>query len=118
MDAATPTEQVSQHVSAWLSAFEAALSRSDTSAAAAMFEEDSYWRDLVSFTWNIKTAEGRDAIAAMLKATLPHVKPGNWRIEGEAAEADGVTEGWFTFETASGRGRGHIRLKGDKCWSC
>ncbi len=27
--------------------------------AAAMFADESYWRDLVSFTWNIKTLEGR-----------------------------------------------------------
>ena len=46
-------------VSAWLSKFEAALSKSDTKAAAALFADECYWRDLVSFTWNIMTLEGR-----------------------------------------------------------
>jgi len=55
-----------------------------------MFAEDSYWRDLVSFTWNIKTAEGKENIKAMLEATLPHVKPSKWQIEGEVTEDGGV----------------------------
>lgn len=28
-----------------------------------------------------------------------------------------MTDGWFTFETAVACGKGHIRLKGDKCWT-
>ena len=34
-----------------------------------------------------------------------------------ATEADGVTDAWFTFETKVSRGRGHLRLKGDKAWT-
>ena len=109
----TPTSRVSH----WLAAFGAALERGDHAAATAMFDEDCYWRDLVSFTWNIKTMEGRDAIRAMLDATAPTAKPGGWQIEGEATEANGVTEAWFAFETALARGRGQIRLKGDHCWT-
>jgi putative flavoprotein involved in K+ transport len=111
--ARTPTERVS----AWLSEFGAALERGDIVAAVGMFDDDCYWRDLVSFTWNIKTLEGQDAIGAMLSATLDGVRPSGWAIAGEAAEAGGVTEGWFTFETAAARGKGHIRMRGDKCWT-
>ena len=112
-DSNTPTRQVSE----WLSRFGAALDREDLAVAADMFEEDSYWRDLVSFTWNIKTLEGQESIKAMLQATLPDVQPSSWRIAGGAASVNGVTEGWFTFETASSRGRGHIRLRSGKCWT-
>jgi putative flavoprotein involved in K+ transport len=104
-------------VSAWLSKFEAALSKSDIKAATALFADECYWRDLVSFTWNLKTMEGRAEIEAMLAATLAQVKPANWKIQGEAKEADGVIEGWFTFETAVSRGIGVLRLKGGKCWT-
>ena len=104
-------------VSAWLSTFEAALSKSDAKAAAALFADECYWRDLVSFTWNIMTLEGRPAIQAMLKETLAKVKPSHWKIEDEAKAADGVIEGWFTFETAVSRGRGIVRLKYGKCWT-
>ena len=38
-----------------------AIDRADLDAAVQMFEEESYWRDLV-FTWNIKTLEGKENI--------------------------------------------------------
>jgi putative flavoprotein involved in K+ transport len=107
----------SHRVKQWLSDFDEALSRADAAAAAALFAEESYWRDLVAFTWNIVTAEGRPAIREMLEETLAQVKPRNWRLEGEASEAGGVTEGWITFETEVARGKGHIRLTGASCWT-
>ncbi len=109
----TPTAQIQQ----WLSDFGGALSRGDFGRAASMFGDDSYWRDLVSFTWNLKTAEGPQQIQAMLEATMPNAKPLNFAIQGEGSEAGGVTESWFTFETATGRGRGHLRLIGSKAWT-
>ncbi len=90
----------------WLASFAAALERGDADAAASHFIETSYWRDLVSFTWNIVTVESRGAIAAMLKARLADVRPSTFRMESG--------EGWFTFETAVGRGRGHMRLTDGK----
>jgi putative flavoprotein involved in K+ transport len=109
----TPTDRVRT----WLAEFDRALGAGDIAAATALFADDCYWRDLVAFTWNIKTMEGREAIAAMLDATLERVQPSGWRIEGEASESGGVTEGWLTFETGVARGKGHIRLKGDQCWT-
>ncbi|MCU4160530.1 NAD(P)/FAD-dependent oxidoreductase [Acidiphilium sp. AL] len=104
-------------VSNWLADFESALAQRDIEAATALFADECYWRDLVSFTWNIKTVEGRSEIAALLDAVLEAVKPRHFLIDGEAAEADGVTEGWFSFETEAARGRGHIRLKDGTCWT-
>ena len=101
----------------WLDAFGRALEQKNTNAAIAMFAEESFWRDLVSFTWNIKTMEGKKEIGDMLNATLGHIKPGNWRIDGEAHEIDSVSDAWITFETEVARGRGHIRLVNGKCWT-
>lgn len=109
----TPTEDVNR----WLAEFGAALAGNDVETAVSLFADDSYWRDLVSFTWNIKTMEGKGQIADMLTATLGHVQPSNWQLEGAANEAGGVTDGWIGFETAVSRGRGHIRLIGGKCWT-
>src|SRR5215212_9103936 len=94
--APTPTQQAA----AWLADFGAALERADLDAVLAMFDAESYWRDLVAFTWNITTAEGPEAIRAMLQNTLTTTKPSDWQILGEASAAGGVTECWLTFETA------------------
>ena len=106
-----------QRVSAWLASFAGALARRDPDAVTALFATDCYWRDLLAFTWNIKTCEGREAIAAMLRARLDDVAPDVWRVDGDATEAGDGTEAWITFETAVARGRGHVRLKGDHCWT-
>ena len=106
-----------ENVSAWLAKFEAALKAGDVAATTALFDDDCYWRDLVSFTWNIKTMEGKAQIADMLKATLKDVRPSNWMLEGEASGDDAMTEGWITFETAQARGRGQLRLKNGKAWT-
>jgi putative flavoprotein involved in K+ transport len=106
-------------VTAWLSAFGDALAAGDPAGAAALFAPECYWRDLLAFTWNIKTMEGRDAVAEMLQAVLPGVRPRDWRVTAgeEPAEAGGVTEAWIDFETAAGRGHGHLRLAGGQCWT-
>jgi putative flavoprotein involved in K+ transport len=100
-------------VNSVLSRLDDALSKGDIEAAVALFQDDCYWRDLVTFTWNIRTMEGKDAIRDMLKAQLPSVGPSGWAMaEGEeASEEDGVVSGWIVFETGVARGFGHIRLK-------
>ena len=101
----------------WLSAFDAALQNRDVDSAVDLFGADCYWRDLVSFTWNIKTSEGHEQIRQMLQARLQDVQPSNWTLEGDATEADGIIDAWFTFETGASRGRGHLRLKDGKAWT-
>ena len=104
---------------ALLHRFGAALERGDTAAAAECFEPGGYWRDLVSFTWNIATLEGAAAIRAMLDAQLELVKPTGFGIAvGETAEDAGdFQQAWITFETATGRGHGHIRIRNGKIWT-
>lgn len=106
-----------QAASAWFADFQSALERQDIDASMALFDADGYWRDLVAFTWNICTQEGPDAIRAMLQARLADVKPTAFAVEGQATEAGGVIDAWFTFETAVARGRGHLRLKDGKAWT-
>jgi putative flavoprotein involved in K+ transport len=112
-----PDSKPTKAVKAWMKKLEKSLAEKDTDKAVKLFGKDSYWRDLVSLTWNIKTVEGRDAIADMLNKTLASAKPRNFQIDGEANEADGVTDAWFTFETATGRGKGLVRLIDGKAWT-
>ncbi len=101
----------------WLDNFDKALSAGDAKAVAALFEGEGFWRDLVSFTWNIKTMEGASQIESMVSACHEQVKPTNWVIDEEPTEADGITEAWLNFETAVGRGRGHVRLRDGKAFT-
>lgn len=105
----------SKQAAAWLEAFGRALEAADAEAALRLFSQDCYWRDLLTFTWNIRTMEGQPAIRAMLEATLAGVKPGGWRLSGEATSDEGTVEAWFTFETDTARGEGCLRLRDGKC---
>ena len=113
----TAVQPVAADVDRWLSRFEDALTEGDSSAAAQLFADDGFWRDLVSFTWNIKTVEGPAGVKDMLDHTLGHVKPRGFRTSEPPAEAEGVTEAWIEFETEVGRGRGHLRLRDGKAWT-
>ena len=101
----------------WLTGFDQALAAGDPAAAAELFLEDSYWRDLVAFTWNIKTVEGRDGVEDLLKETLASTQPRDWRASEPPTEEEGVVTAWIEFETATGRGNGLLRLKDGKAWT-
>ncbi|MCO5610547.1 hypothetical protein L7F22_064786 [Adiantum nelumboides] len=110
---------MAERIMVWLQSFDSALKSRDIPSAVDLFcAEECYWRDLVAFTWNLYTAESREEIHAMLGATLHHTSPSAWTIDGPAEEAkDGaVLQAFITFETQKARGRGYVKLKGDKCW--
>lgn len=110
---------VTAEVQDMLNSLNAALEEGDAQAASALFATDSYWRDLVAVTWNLKTVEGPAEVQNMLAAQLKHTKPGSFAIqEGELPEEDGgVITAWITFETAVGRGWGLMRLKDGRIWT-
>lgn len=117
LDAAS-THSPQARVQAWLADFESALAARDVDRVVAKFGRDSLWRDLVTFTWNIKTVEGREGIADMLTARLADTDPTGFRIQDTAVdEGDGVTSAFIEFETAFGRAVGHLRLKDDLGWT-
>lgn len=104
----------------WLQSFEAAARANDAEAAAALFLEDSHWRDLVAFSWHIETVSGAKNIKAALIDRLPSVKPTGLRIAEKltpprVVKRAGVenVEALISFDTAAGRGRGVLRLAPD-----
>ena len=110
-----------ERVDVWLADFESALADRDIERVVGKFATDSFWRDLVSFTWNLKTVEGRDGIADMLTARLHDTDPSRFRTsETPTEEFDGehvVTSAFIEFETATGRGKGHLRLRDELGWT-
>ena len=113
----TAAPSVVEEVEQWLSRFAEALTQGDSAAAAELFGQDSYWRDLVAFTWNITTVEGQAGVRHMLEDTLSRTRPGGWRTTEEPVATNGVSEAWIAFETAVGRGVGHLRLRDGKAWT-
>ncbi|MDP9390679.1 MAG: NAD(P)/FAD-dependent oxidoreductase [Actinomycetota bacterium] len=116
LDRPTTTGPADQ-VETWLAGFEEALTARDVDRAAGMFAAQSFWRDLVAFTWNIRTVEGPDGVRDLLTATLDTTDPSGFRTSEEPTEADGVTTAWIEFETAVGRGRGLLRLVAGKAFT-
>ncbi|EFO32008.1 flavin binding monooxygenase [Roseibium sp. TrichSKD4] len=106
-------------VQGFLDKFGQALETGDIDAASNLFLDDCYWRDLVTFTWNLKTVEGKEQVAGMLKHQLATIKPENWTVADgeEPTEEGGVTTAWIQFETKVARGYGLIRLKEGKIWT-
>ena len=105
----------------WLRAFDAALRAGDAGAAAGLFLADGLWRDVLAFTWTIRTMAGRPAIEAMLRETIMRARPANFRIPPQRtpprwiarAGADCI-EALFEFDTAVGACNGVLRLAPDR----
>jgi putative flavoprotein involved in K+ transport len=111
------TDDPGSRVTAWLEAFQSALTARDVDRVVDLFAPTCFWRDLVAFSWNITTAEGHDGVRQLLGATLDRTDPREFRVAEPPAGADGVDEAWIDFETAVGRGRGHLRLQDGKGWT-
>ena len=104
-------------VESWLSAFNAALACHDVDTAARLFATTSFWRDLVAFTWNIKTVENQEGVHDMLRNTLPHLGRVTFALAEEPTQNGDVVEAWLTLETGVGQGEGHLRLRGGEAWT-
>ncbi|WP_277455016.1 NAD(P)-binding domain-containing protein [Janibacter sp. DB-40] len=106
---------------AWLADFETALTAGDPAAVADLFCTDSYWRDLVSFTWNLVTVEGRAGVRDLVAETATRTAPSDFTTSEPATEDGGVVTAWITFETAVARGEGLLRLREedgrDRAWT-
>src|SRR5271157_5247265 len=120
MLAKTETEPAATAVENWLAQFERALAEPDDVLLKALFHAESYWRDVLALTWDIKTVEGSDAIRRALKAHLGRARPAGFRTAPNRAAPRHVTragtdaiEAIFRFETADGRGSGVLRLAPD-----
>jgi len=112
----------------WLAAFDAALAAGDADAAAALFAEDSHWRDVLAFDWDLTTTSGRDAVRARVSERLAAIAPTNFclnedRYPPRPVMRAGVDclEAFVRFDTSGGACEGVVRLVpaeggGFACW--
>lgn len=103
-------------VSDWLESFHAYLSRGDVAGAAQLFVPEAHWRDMLAFTWDIRSFSGRRAIQQAFSASIGDVRGLRMRlsfrvpprlvtrVEQECVEA------LFDFETTAFEGTGVVRL--------
>src|SRR5437868_3871988 len=109
----------------WLSLFEDALHKGDATALRNLFHADSHWRDVLAFTWGIKTFSGAERIAREILGTKVRAK--HFCVDPERTPPREATRGGtkcveviFKFETAIGVGSGVLRfLEADesKAWT-
>jgi len=100
----SPTAQLA----AWVERLGGRLAQRDVDGTLELFAEECHWRDLLLFSWNLVTLEGKPAIRDMLETRLEQTRPERWQLEGEATLSDGVLEGWMSLETDSARGKGYV----------
>jgi len=112
--------QLRDVVTTWLADFDQALAQGDEKAMSRLFVEQSYWRDIVSFTWDWGYVAGSHDIAAALRKHAKGVQPRNFRLKQDFTPPElthriqgPVLEGFLEFETLLGRGRGLVRMVPD-----
>ncbi len=120
---------LAETVQGWLARLAKALAAADETRLEALFHPESYWRDLLALTWDITTVGGADAIAAALAAQARRAGPSRFQVAAGRTPprsveriGTGAIEAIFDFETATGRGRGVLRLTPDaggslKAWT-
>src|SRR5215217_6194094 len=111
------TDDSSVAADTWLAQFEEALGKPDEALLKTLFHPDSYWRDVLALSWNIRTLNGRDAILKALPPLARSASPSGFAIASDRAAPRKVMragtnaiEAIFKFETKVGRGSGIIRL--------
>jgi len=104
----------------WLERFEAALSAGDHAAAADLFLDDGLWRDILAFTWTIRTMAGRPAIEGTLRETMSQAQARHFHIPDKRTPPRSISrageeniEALFEFESAFGPCAGVLRLRPD-----
>jgi putative flavoprotein involved in K+ transport len=108
------TMRVGEELQLWITGFERALESGASKAAASLFEPECFWRDILAFTWNLVTIEGREGIARMLEENLARLLPVRLLLEGEAEQGEEGPEGFLRIVTSIGEGRGRLRLRSGK----
>jgi hypothetical protein len=101
----------------WFNAFSTTLSTSNTQSLSSLFVPNSFWRDMLSLTWDFRTFSGLPAISQFLTDQLGAMHPTGFRLREDASlglQQPYPDLAWlhmvFDFETDIGIGSGIVRL--------
>ncbi len=113
-----PAASDRQIAQAWIEAFGKALADRDFNRAANLFGANGYWRDILSFTWEMATFQGPLEIGSALADTLEGCAAGNFHLEDQEPSKGqlgpfATVDAFFVFDTKVAKGRGFMRLQAD-----
>lgn len=104
----------------WLSGLTTALGTADVDALLTILEPSAWFRDLLVFTWDIRSSKGHATIKEYLQDKLSKAKISNVQLdlrEGYQPRFDELAPGFkvvdvaFTFETPRALGRGSAKVQ-------
>ena len=118
VDGMLTASSASATAEAWLGDFGAALASGDAAQIAALFAEDCHWRDILAFTWDLRThlRRRRPSRSAWCRRWRAWRRAGSrWpraarRRGASCAPASTTIEAIFAFETSVGPCNGVVRL--------
>ncbi|PIL37039.1 hypothetical protein GSI_00731 [Ganoderma sinense ZZ0214-1] len=109
--------------SSWLADCSSAFATQDLDALTGLFLLDGWLRDLLVFTWDNRSLEGREKIKAFLLPTLSDAQVSGFKLDESAYLAPRTSdipqiqatdiEFAYNFECRRGPGRGYVRLLAD-----
>ncbi|KAF9652136.1 FAD/NAD(P)-binding domain-containing protein [Thelephora ganbajun] len=99
----------------WFDAFGPLVERGDATGVLDLLTEDSFWRDALALTWDLRTFDGPAKIKRFLDDRLKVVKFTNLKLGGPSLVDNSLVNVWiqsiFTFDIDGyGLGTGVLRL--------
>ncbi|EGX89572.1 Monooxygenase [Cordyceps militaris CM01] len=115
-------------VSQWLVGLQACLDGGSLNKLGKLFNQDSWWRDILALDWDFTTKQGQDKIGSYLDAKKVTITDLKLCESGglKPALVEWAGQAWvqsaFTFCTQHGQCRGYVRLENDaasqwKAWT-
>lgn len=105
-------------VTSWLELFNRALQTQDAQCLQAIFRDDSHWRNVIGFDWNIATISGFDKIAPALLQSAAAIGAGNFSLAADRVPpgvsriaGEDTIDAMLRFDTAVSTGVAYVRLQ-------
>ncbi|KAJ3809772.1 FAD/NAD-P-binding domain-containing protein [Lentinula aff. lateritia] len=102
--------------SAWLSQLSYSLEQKNAASCASLFHHNGWLRDLLVFTWNLRTLHGHGQILDYFSSNMESTTISELKVTEDAyfkpspGELPGSVSSGFTFSTAIANGRGLFTL--------
>lgn len=106
----------------WIGKLEAILQADNVSSLPEIMHVDSWWRDMLGFSWDFRTIYGVNKISAYLSENQSRARLHNFKVRESGkfvphlkTPLTGLSwiESMFDFENSSGSGSGMLRLLED-----